>query len=172
LQSLVADTQKLELQLEAHHKREERAHTRANTQHHNTRTKITTQRSHRMTETAQNEFRILLEYHKCVVIEYESEVFLLGCLGVEGVRHGHFYSPTPAPSHCSFYRKTIEILLNSGGTGPVRCATRPRLGSNLRDPDWILPIQGAPDQVYAPPDRHVSPPREVVVGLPKLAVAT
>jgi hypothetical protein len=88
LQSLVVDTEKLGLQLEAHYKREERAHTRANMQRHNTRTKITTQRSHRMTETSQNEFRISLEYHKCVVIEYESEVFLLGCLGIEGVRHG------------------------------------------------------------------------------------
>jgi hypothetical protein len=39
---------------------------------------------------------------------------LLVCLAVEGVRHGAFYSPRPAPNRCSFLLNVTKILLFSG----------------------------------------------------------
>jgi hypothetical protein len=59
--------------------------------------KITTHRSHRKTRTAQNDAWISLECHKRVVAEYDSEVLLLGCLGIEGARHGSLFLAQDQP---------------------------------------------------------------------------
>lgn len=87
METLAAVHSLMELQL-SNSKSESKNTHKAKTQQHNARTKITTQHSYRVTEIAQSDAWFSLEYHKRVVVEYGSDVLLLGCFGAEGVCHG------------------------------------------------------------------------------------
>jgi hypothetical protein len=132
-------TRESKLQCESQHKRGKKVYIQEPKPSAQYKNKITRAQTHRVAERLKNRARISLESLGCVATESRSEVELLLCLGIEWLRR---VGPLIAPKGLIIVALFIESCSKSIVPW-VRCTTEPGTGSDLRDPDWMLPNQGS-----------------------------